>query len=164
VSDVPGASRATTVTRHVRASPAEVYRALVDPAALVRWRAPDGMTAEIHELDARVGGTFRVSLTYKAPTDRGKTGSCTDTYHGSFDELVPGERVVERIEFETDAPELQGVMTLTTTLREADAGTDVEVCHEGLPPGVHPADNELGTAQSLAKLAHLVEQPGSPER
>jgi uncharacterized protein YndB with AHSA1/START domain len=119
---------------------------------------PDSMTSHVHSFDAREGGTFRVSLTYDAPTDAGKTSAQTDTYHGRFVRLVPGEEVVQAVEFETADPALQGEMTITITLAEAaDGGTDVAGTHENLPPGVPPEDNELGWSLSLSKLARLVE-------
>ena len=116
------------------------------------------MTSHVHSFDAREGGTFRVSLTYDAPADTGKTSAQTDTYHGRFVRLVPGEEVVQVVEFETADPALQGEMTITFTLAEAaDGGTDVVGVHENLPPGVPPEDNELGWSMSLSKLAQLVE-------
>jgi uncharacterized protein YndB with AHSA1/START domain len=119
---------------------------------------PDSMTSHVHSFDAREGGTFRVSLTYDAPTDTGKTSAHTDTYHGRFVRLVPGEEVVQVVEFETADPALKGEMTVTFTLAEAaDGGTDVVGVHENLPPGVPPEDNELGWSMSLSKLARLVE-------
>ena len=147
----------TRVSRRIRASRAAVYRALLDPDLVARWRFPTGMTPTVHEFDAREGGRFRVSLTYDAPTDTGKTTAQTDTYHGHFSELVPDEKVVEVLEFETDAPEHQGVMTMTTTLADAGDGIDVLVVHEGIPIGVAPADNQLGTRLALDNLAALVE-------
>jgi uncharacterized protein YndB with AHSA1/START domain len=153
-------STTTRVLHHVAAPPAAVYRALLDPAAVARWRVPDGMTAEVHEFDAREGGTFRVSLTYGDPARSGKTGSSTDTYHGHFARLVPDQEVVEVIEFETDSADLRGAMTMTTVLTESGGGTDVLVVHEGLPDGVSTADNELGTRMALTNLARLVESTG----
>ena len=143
-------------TQHIKASRAAVYRALLDPAAVARWRVPEGMSSVVHSFEAREGGTFRVSLTY-AGAGVGKSAAHTDTYHGHFARLVPDEQVVEVIEFETDDPALQGPMTMTTTLTDAAGGTDVAIAHEGLPAGVSPADNELGTRMSLANLARLVE-------
>jgi uncharacterized protein YndB with AHSA1/START domain len=136
-----------------------VYRALLDARAVAAWRVPAGMTCVVHEFDARVGGSFRISLTYDAPTGVGKTAAHTDTYHGHFARLVPDEQVVETLEFETENPELRGVMTMTTTLADADGGTDVLMVHEGIPRGVSAADNELGTRMSLDNLAAFVE-PG----
>ncbi|MEV4007821.1 SRPBCC family protein [Actinomadura sp. NPDC049753] len=147
----------TRVSRHVRARPSDVYRALVDADAIMRWRVPDGMTSEVHEFDGREGGAFRISLTYDAPTGAGKSSARTDTYHGRFVELVPGERVVEVFEFETGDPALQGEMTMTTTLTEVDGGTEVLVVHEGMPDAVPAADNETGTRMALDNLARLVE-------
>jgi uncharacterized protein YndB with AHSA1/START domain len=147
----------TRVSHHVNASRALVYRALLDPEAVASWRVPDGMTSQVHAFDAREGGSFRVSLTYDAPTGTGKTNPRTDTYRGRFVELVQDERVVEAIEFETTDPGLRGEQRITTTLRDADGGTDVVVVHDGLPSGVPIGDNELGTRMALAKLAALVE-------
>lgn len=145
------------VTRHMHASRAAVYRALLDPEAVGRWRVPDGMTATVHELDPRPGGRFRVSLTYDDPAAAGKTAANTDTYHGHFAALVPDEKVVEIVEFETADPALSGQMTVTTTLQDADGGTELSMRFQGLPPGVAPSDNELGTRMALDKLAALVE-------
>ena len=148
----------TRVTRHIRASRADVYRLLLDPAAVVKWKVPEGMTAHVHAFDAREGGELRVSLTYDAPTKTGKTTSHTDTYHGRFVRLVPNEQVVEVDEFETTDPALRGEMTSTITLADAaDGGTDVVGVHESLPPGVSLADNETGWRMALDKLAALAE-------
>jgi len=147
----------TSVTRHVRAPRAAVYRALTDPEAVARWRVPDGMHAVVHEFDARVGGRFRISLVYDAPGAQGKSSTHTDTYGGVFVELVPGERVVEEIEFETDEASLQGPMTMSTDLVEREHGTDVHVVHDGVPDAVPAADNEVGMRMALSKLALLVE-------
>ncbi|MFD4610571.1 SRPBCC family protein [Streptomyces sp. NPDC058440] len=148
---------ATRVSRRVRATPAAVYRALTDPEAVARWRVPDGMTAHVHEFDAREGGTFRVSLSYDEPGARGKSGVRTDTYRGHFARLVPGRLVVEVLAFETDEDSLHGTMTMTTSLAEADGGTEVVIVHEGIPDEVPRADNELGTRMALDNLARLVE-------
>jgi uncharacterized protein YndB with AHSA1/START domain len=147
----------THVTRHIDAPRAVVYRALLDARAIEKWRVPTGMTSQVHEFDAREGGSFRVSLTYDAPTGTGKTTAHTDTYHGRFAKLVTNEEVVEVLEFETTDPELRGEMTITTTLADADGGTDVVMAHEGIPGGVPAADNDTGTRIALANLAALVE-------
>jgi uncharacterized protein YndB with AHSA1/START domain len=118
---------------------------------------PTGMTSQVHVFEARTGGSFRISLTYEEPSRTGKTTAHTDTYHGRFLELVPHERVVEVVEFETDDPDMQGEMTITYTLTDADGGTEIFAVHEGLPPGLSPAQNELGWRQSLDKLAAFVE-------
>lgn len=147
----------TRVSQHVNASRADVFRALVDARAVSQWMVPDGMTSHVHSFEAREGGFFRISLTYRDPTGAGKTSEHTDTFHGRFVKLVPDERVEQLVEFETDNPDLQGEMSISYHLVDANDGTDVHGVHQGLPPGVSAADNELGWRMSLAKLAALVE-------
>jgi uncharacterized protein YndB with AHSA1/START domain len=148
----------TRVTVHLAAERARVYRALLDPAAIGRWRVPEGMSAEVHEFDAREGGTLRVSLTYDALGGRGKTAADTDTYRGRFVRLVPDELVVEVDEFETDDPALRSEMTMTIALADAEGGgTELVALHEGLPEGLSTAENELGWRQSLVRLAAFLE-------
>ena len=115
------------------------------------------MTSEVHEFDAREGGSFRVSLAYDAPDAAGKSAAHSDTYHGHFARLVPDEQIVEVLEFETADPDLSGEMTMTTTLTDVDGGTEVLVVHEGIPRGVSATDNEMGTRMALDNLAALVE-------
>jgi uncharacterized protein YndB with AHSA1/START domain len=91
----------TRVSRRVNAPRAIVYRALLDARAVATWMVPTGITSHVHEFDAREGGSFRISLTYDAPTGTGKTSAHTDTYHGHFAKLVTNEQVVEVVEFET---------------------------------------------------------------
>jgi len=147
----------TQVSRHVRAPRSAIYRALLDAGAIAKWRVPVGMSSHVHEFDAREGGSFRISLTYDAPSRTGKSAPHTDTYHGHFAKLVPNKQVVEVFEFETADPALRATMTMTTTLTDADGGTDVLVVHEGIPDRVPTADNEMGTRMALANLAKLVE-------
>lgn len=147
----------TRIRCHVKAPRAKVYRALLDARAIAAWRVPPGMTSHVHVFEPREGGRVRVSLTYDSPTETGKSAAHTDTYHGHFVKLVQDEQVVEVVEFETAEPSLQGEMTLTLTLTDADGGTEVLAIHEGLPPGVPAADNETGWHLSLARLAALVE-------
>jgi uncharacterized protein YndB with AHSA1/START domain len=118
---------------------------------------PDGMTSEIHQYDARVGGAFRVSLTYDDGGGTGKSGGHTDTYHGTFVDLVADTKVEQVVEFETSDPAMAGAMRVTYVLSDADGGTLVEGTHENVPPGVSAEDNELGWQMSMAKLAALVE-------
>jgi uncharacterized protein YndB with AHSA1/START domain len=148
---------ATRVSRHVKAPRAAVYRALLDARSVAMWMVPTGMTSQVHEFDAREGGSFRISLTYDSATGTGKTTAHTDTCHGRFVKLVADEQVVQVVEFETADPGLRGEMTIAVTLSEADGGTEVRAVHAGLPPGLAPGDNEVGWQMSLAKLAALVE-------
>ena len=148
---------ATRLSRYIKAPRERVYRALLDAEAVQRWMVPDSMTSHVHSFEPYEGGTFRISLTYDAPTTAGKTSAQTDTFHGTFVKLVPDTEVVQVVEFETDNPAMQGEMTITYTFADADDGTVLTGMHENLPPGVSPADNELGWRMSTDKLAALVE-------
>ena len=150
----------TRIRRLIKAPRGRVYDALIDPAAVAAWRFPAGMTCHVHEFDACEGGVLRVSLTYDAPERSGKTRGRTDTYHGRFVTLVPGELVVEVDEFETDDPAMRGEMTMTISLTDVDGATELVATHDGLPSGVSPADNEIGWQEALARLAAHVESPG----
>src|SRR5437879_7948977 len=147
----------TRISCRMNAPRAIVYRALLDARAVAQWMVPTGMTSHVQAFDAREGGSFRISLTYDAPTETGKTTAHTDTYHGRFVKLVPHELVVEVVEFETADPALQGEMTIAINLADAEGGTEVLAMHDGLPRGLSTADNETGWRMSLATLAALVE-------
>jgi uncharacterized protein YndB with AHSA1/START domain len=153
----------TKVSRIIRAPREAIYRACLDPEALAAWRAPDGMTARVLAFDAREGGSYRMSLTYDDPSQGpgGKTSEDTDTFEGSFAELVPNEKIVELIRFEAPDPGFAGEMRMTTSLADAADGTEVTVLCEDIPPGINPEDNELGSRLALRNLAKLLEQPGS---
>lgn len=148
----------TRIRRVIPAPRAEVYAALIDPAAILKWRFPTGMSIRIHAFESREGGTFRVSLTYDTAEGVGKSSSHTDTYHGRFVHLVPGKLVQEEIEFETADPSMQGIMSITTILADAEGGTLLTAFHEGLPPGLSEADNEAGWSDSLGKLAAYLDE------
>lgn len=141
---------------HVPAS--VLYRALIDPDAVSAWMFPDGMSIRIHHFEPKVGGRFRISLTYEGGSGVGKSSARTDTYHGRFVDLVPNERVVEALEFETADPSMRGEMTITFALAEAAGSTELSAWHENVPPGISPADNETGWRMSLARLRQLVER------
>ena len=100
---------------------------------------------------------FSVSLTYDEPTGTGKTTAHTDTYRGRFVKLVPNEQVVEVMEFETTDAAMRGEMVVKITLTDADGGTNALGVHDNLPPGLSPADNQIGWQMALDKLAAYVE-------
>jgi uncharacterized protein YndB with AHSA1/START domain len=147
----------TILTQFIRAPRQAVYAALIDGGAVGHWMTPDDMTSHVHTFDGREGGAFRISLTYHAPDAVGKTTAHTDTYSGRFISLVPNERVVETMVFETEDPAMRGEMTVTLTLADVAGGTELCATHADVPPGITPADNELGWRLSLAKLARLLE-------
>jgi uncharacterized protein YndB with AHSA1/START domain len=154
---VSATHNSTRVQQHIDAPRATVYRALLNARAVSMWMVPDGMRSQVHEFDARAGGAFRISLTYEGGSGTGKSSAHTDTYHGHFLRLVRDEQVVQILEFETDDPGMQGAMTITFKLSDAEGGTNVLAVHESLPPGLSPADNETGWRMSLAKLATFCE-------
>lgn len=151
------ATSTTRLSQHINAPRAAVYQALTDARAVAIWMVPEGMTSHVHVFERREGGAFRISLTYDTASGAGKTSAHTDTYHGHFVRLAPDTQVVQVMAFETADPAMQGEMTVTFTLTDADGGTDVLAVHAHVPPGVAPADNALGWRMSLAKLARLVE-------
>jgi uncharacterized protein YndB with AHSA1/START domain len=131
----------------------------VDPAAIASWRPPQGMKAEIHTFDPREGGGYRMSFLYTEPDPevQGKTSDHTDTFEGRFVGLIPGERIVEEIDFVSDDPAFRGTMTITTTFRPVSGGTEVTVVCEDVPEGIGESEHKAGIASSLANLAAFVE-------
>ena len=151
-------SRIDTGSKVIKASPQTIYRAFVEPAALAKWRPPKGMRAEIHRFEPRAGGEFRMSFIHADDSvGRGKTTAKADTFHGRFAELVPGERIVEVVEFESDDPAFAGEMTIRTILHPVPNGTEVTVAAENVPPGISAEDHRAGIASSLANLAAFAE-------
>lgn len=149
-------ARIDRASRTIKASPAAIYRAHVDPAALATWRAPEGMRSEVYSFDAREGGSYRMALIYVAD-GQGKTTAKADVFVGQFVELVPDRRIVERISFESDDQAFGGAMTITTRFRPMDGGTRVDVAIADVPPGISPEDHQAGMDSSLANLAAFVE-------
>ncbi len=149
----------TRSTRHIDAPRSAVYAALIDGGAVQHWMVPDDMASIVHEFDGVAGGEFRISLTYDDPSRSGKSTGSTDTFRGTFIELVPDSKVVQSVVFEADDPALQGEMTITYELTDDDGGgTLVTGTHENLPDTVSVEDNETGWQMSMAKLAALVER------
>jgi uncharacterized protein YndB with AHSA1/START domain len=134
--------------RVLRASPQVVYRAFLDPDAMAKWLPPNGFTGKVHHLDARVGGTFRMSFTSLS------TGQ-SHSFGGTYLELVPNERIRNTDRF--DDPNLPGEMQLTVTLRPVSGGTDLSIVQEGIPEAIPLESCYLGWQESLVLLAKLVE-------
>ena len=151
--------RVDSASRVIKASPHTIYRALLDPEAIVQWRPPDGMTAEIHAFEGREGGSFRMSLSYTGPDHavRGKTSENVDTVFVHFVELVPDKRVVEKAEFESGDPAFGGAMTIITSLVPKPDGTEVTIRCENVPSGIPQDVHEKAIASTLRKLAGFTE-------
>ena len=144
-----GASRVIPARREA------LYAADRDPVALAEWLPPAGMTGRVHELDARVGGGYRMSLYY--PPDerhvRGKTAEREDLVEVRFVELTPPRRIVEAVRFVAVDPAFAGEMTLTVAFDEVPGGTAVTLTFTSLPPGLRAEDNDVGARLSLEQLA-----------
>ena len=134
--------------RVLRAPPDRVYRAFIDPDAMAKWLPPNGFTGKVHQMDAKVGGTYKMSFT------NFNTGHA-HSFGGRYVELVPGERLRYTNVF--DDPNLKGEMTTTVTLKKSLAGTDVSITQEGIPEMIPTDMCYLGWQESLVLLAKLVE-------
>ena len=152
-------SRSTRVSQIIKAPREAVYRAIIEPDAVAAWLSPDKMSAHVEIFEPRKGGKFRMSLTYLDQKDRprGKTSDDTDTSEGTFAELIPNQKIVWLTKFESDLPEMTGEMKITWSLTDVAQGTEVGVLFEDIPQGISLEDNELGSRQSLRKLAAFVE-------
>src|SRR3954447_23452173 len=140
--------------RVLRAPPERVYRAFTNAEAMAKWLPPHGFTGKVHQLDAKVGGKWRMSFTNLS------TGH-SHSFGGEFLELVPGERVVHTDRF--DDPNLPGEMRTSITLRKVLDGTDINIVQEGVPEVIPPEACYLGWQESLQLLALLVE-PEIPDQ
>jgi uncharacterized protein YndB with AHSA1/START domain len=151
--------RTDQASRIVAAPPEHVYAALVDPAALVAWLPPDGMSGRFERFDARPGGSYRLVLTYADPSGApGKTSADSDIVETRFVDIVPGQRVVQAVDFVSDDPAYAGTMTMTWQLTAVDAGTRVDIVADDVPDGISAADHAAGLASSLANLAAYLER------
>ena len=134
--------------RVLRTTPEKVYRAFLDADALVKWLPPNGFTARVDHIDARVGGTYRMSFT-------NFTSGQSHAFGGTYVELQPHERIRYTDRF--DDPSLPGEMQTTVSLRKVSCGTEVNVVQEGIPEAIPAEACYLGWQDSLALLAQLVE-------
>ncbi len=134
--------------RVFRASPEKVYRAFLDPDAKAKWIPPHGFTGRVHHLDAKVGGTFRMSFT-------NFTTGKSHSFGGSYLELAPRERICYTDKF--DDPNMPGELRVTVTLKKVSCGTELSIVQEGVPDVIPAEACYLGWQESLGQLAKLVE-------
>jgi len=150
---MPDATNTVSLHRVLKAPAERVYRAFLDPDAMAKWIAPHGFTGKVHHMDARVGGSYRMSFTNFGT---GKSHS----FGGTYVELTPFERI--RYSDRFDDPNLPGEMRVTITLRPVACGTDLTIVQEGLPAAIPVEFCHLGWQESLSLLAHVVE-PNIPD-
>jgi len=134
--------------RVFRAPPERLYRAFLDPEALVKWLPPNGFTAKVHQQEARVGGTYKMSF-------KNFTTGKSHSFGGMYTHLEPGELIRYTDKF--DDPGLPGQMQATITFRKVSVGTEVHIVQEGVPAMIPPEACYLGWSESLVLLGKLVE-------
>lgn len=140
--------RTVRLHRVLRTKPEKVYRAFLEADAMAKWLPPFGFTCRVHHLEAKVGGTFRMSF-HNFSTGNGHS------FGGAYQELVPHERIRYTDTF--DDPNLPGEMKVSVTLREVSCGTELSVAQEGIPEVIPLEMCYLGWQESLVQLAQLVE-------
>jgi len=147
---ITNSKQPSTVRLHrvLKAPPERVYKAIMDPAAMCKWLPPNGFTGTMHHLEAKVGGTFKMSFTNFST---GKSNS----FGGKYLELKPNERIVATDVF--DDPNLPGEMRTTYTLKKVFVGTELNIVQENIPATIPPEACYLGWQESLNQLAKLVE-------
>jgi uncharacterized protein YndB with AHSA1/START domain len=134
--------------RVLRSTPERVYRAFLDADAMSKWLPPNGFTGKVHHMDARVGGTYRMSFT-------NFTSGKSHSFGGDYLELVPNEKIRHTDKF--DDPNLPGEMVVTVTLKKVLVGTEMNIVQEGIPDAIPAEACVLGWQESLTLLAKLVE-------
>src|SRR4051812_5582290 len=134
--------------RVLRATPERVYRAFLDADAKARWLPPNGFTGKVHHLEAKVGGTYKMSFTHFASGN-------IQSFGGIYTELTPHERIRYTDKF--DDPNLPGEMQVTVVLKKVSVGTEISIVQEGVPDVIPPEACYLGWQESLRNLARLVE-------
>ena len=134
--------------RVLMAPPERVYRAFLDPSAMVKWLPPNGFTGEVHHLEAKVGGTYKMSF-------KNFSTQSSHSFGGEFLELVPNELIRHTDRF--DNPGLPGEMTTTITFKKVLVGTELNIVQEGVPAVIPPEACHLGWQESLNLLAQLVQ-------
>lgn len=154
----PDDLRTDTVSRIILAVPRELYRAHLDAEKLASFRTPQDMTARLLAFEGRLGGGYRMELQYPAnDAAQGKSAAGIDRFAVTFEELIPDEKIVETIRFESDDPAFATPMILTTTLRPVRDGTKVTVTASQVPSAIPQSDHLKGMEGALRYLALLTE-------
>jgi uncharacterized protein YndB with AHSA1/START domain len=149
--------RTDHASRVIDAPVASVFKALVDRDALETWLPTRGITARFEHFDPTPGGSYRLVLRCADPTDsRGKTSADSDVVEVRYLDIVPDDRVVQAMDFVSDAPAFAGTMTMTWAVRAVDGGTRVELTADDVPDGISAGDHAAGLASSLGNLASYV--------
>jgi uncharacterized protein YndB with AHSA1/START domain len=142
------ATHTVRLHRVLRTTPEKIYRAFLDADAMAKWLPPNGFTGKVHHMDAKLGGTYKMSFT-------NFTTGHSHSFGGQYLELAPHERIRHTDKF--DDPNLRGEMQTTVSLKEVSCGTEVNIVQEGIPEAIPPEACYLGWQESLTLLAQLVE-------
>ena len=145
---MPDPTHTIRLHRVLRAPPERLYRAFLDPDAMAKWLPPHGFTGKVHDLDARVGGGYRMSFTNFG------TGT-SHSFGGRYVELTPHERIRYTDKFED--PGMPGEMQVSISLKQVACGTELSIVQEGVPAAIPVEFCYLGWQESLSLLAHVVE-------
>lgn len=150
--------RKDSASRVVNAEVRRVFAALLDPAQILEWLPPPGMTGRFERFDPRPGGSYRLVLTYADGTSRaGKATADSDIVEARFIDIVPNVRVEHAVDFVSDDPAFAGTMTMTWVVAARHNGTQVTIYAADVPRGISAEDHAEGLASSLAQLAAFVE-------
>jgi uncharacterized protein YndB with AHSA1/START domain len=151
--------RTDRASRVIAAPPDRVWTALVEPEALRAWLPPSGMIGRFERFDGRPGGSYRMVLTYSDPSSApGKATVDSDIVEARFVDIVPGERLVQAVDFVSDDPAYAGTMIMSWEVTAVDAGTRVNIVAEDVPDGISAEDHAAGLASSLTNLAAYLER------
>lgn len=150
--------RIDSASRTIDAPAQLVFQAFVQPASLMAWLPPQGMSGRAIEYDFREGGRYRIELRYEQDAGAGKTTGQTDITQGRFLELIAGRRITQSVEFESDDPSFAGEMMMAWSFEPVSKGTLVTIVATNVPSGISKADHDAGLRSSLDQLAAFVER------
>lgn len=150
--------RTDSASRLIMASPEIIYQAFVNPEALISWLPPKGMSGHIELFEPWEGGNYKMTLTYELDNAHaGKTSENTDITRGRFLEFVPGQRIVQSVNFDSKDPSFSGEMIQKWFLDPVSKGTKVTIVCENVPAGIQKEDHDIGLKSTLENLAAFTE-------
>jgi len=150
--------RIDTASTLIKASPSKIYDAFTKPDAIETWLPPEGMTGHMLTFDFRVGGMYRMRLSYRGQEHMpGKTSKDSDEVEVRFLKLIRDKRIEQSVSFNTESTEFLGEMSITWVFENSEQGTNVTVRCEGVPEGIRPEDHEKGLKSTLENLARFAE-------
>lgn len=159
MKDLSSPKRIDSASRKISASAQTIYQSFLNPASLISWLPPKGMSGTVEKFDARPGGTYKLTLTYRdmGQASYGKSSHDTDIIQGEYLELIPNERILQTVKFESADPSFSGEMIQTWRLEVVPEGTQVTVLCENVPEGIRKEDHEEGLRSTLENLAIFTE-------